>query len=49
MNQQVYQAKIMNEKIKWSPESWKKKPAKHQPVYKDIDTLKLILNEKTKK
>ena len=35
----------MNEKIKWSPESWKKKPAKHQPVYKDIDTLNNTLKK----
>ena len=32
-------------KKKWSPDSWRAKPAKHIPLYKDKAALELVLKK----
>ena len=32
-------------KLQWSPNSWRKKPAKHIPIYKDDVFLKKTLDK----
>ena len=32
----------------WKPNSWKEKPAKHLPTYKDVKSLELITKKLSK-